>query len=141
MCVGPLRAGKLCLPNGKVRVRDFISGQSAFGSMVTEAMDDLDSARKARLSALKTPVSVHLVGIKAKLCARDWGAFGYGDRRSLAGEAAFTFELGTAQQGSPVVTKHEVALKLKGAEALPPSEILQAALNQLLATFADEARP
>jgi hypothetical protein len=137
--VGPLRAGKLCFPNGKLRVRDFVSGQSAFGVMVTEAVDGLESNRKARLLASKTPVSIHLTEIKAKLCARDWGAFGYGDRRSLAGEAAFTFELGTVRQGSPVVTKHEVALKLKGAEALPPPEILQAALVQLLNTVAAES--
>ncbi len=139
--VGPLRAGKLCLPNGKVRVRDFVSGQSAFGVMVTEAMDDLDSDRRTRLSALKTPLSVHLVGIKAKLCARDWGAFGFGDRRALAGEAAFTFELGVTRQGAAPATRHEIPLKLKGADALPPPDILHLALVQLLSEAADDARP
>jgi hypothetical protein len=139
--VGPLRAGKLCLPNGKVRVRDFVSGQSAFGVMVKEALDGLDSDRRTHLSALNAPVSVHLVGIKAKLCARDWGAFGFGDRRALAGEAAFTFELGTTHQGAAPATRHEVSLKLKGADALPPPDILHLALVQLLSEAADDARP
>lgn len=138
---GPLRAGKLCFPNGKVRVRDFVSGQRAFGVMVTEAVDGLNSDHKARLSALKSPVSVHLVGITAKLCAKNWGGLGFGDKRSLAGEAAFAFEVGMVRNDATVLTKHQVTLKLKGAEALPPPEILHSALVQLLADVADHPRP
>jgi hypothetical protein len=136
--VGPLRAGKLCLPNGKVRVRDFVSSQSAFAAMVTDALAALAADRKARLSALGPPVSVHLVGISAKLCAKEWGAFAFGDRKSLSGDAAFAFEWGAARLGAVSLTRHQVVLKLKGGQALPPPEILNAAVTQLLTEIADQ---
>ncbi len=131
--VGPLRAGKLCLPNGKVRVRDFVASQSAFAAMVTDAADSRPADRNARPSTKSPPVAVRLVGITAKLCAKDWGAFSFGDRRSLSGDAAFTFEVGSGGVGADSAVTHQIVLKLKGSQALPPADILNAALIQLLA--------
>jgi hypothetical protein len=138
MAVGSLRAGKLCLPHGKMRVRDFVSGQSAFGVMLSQAVAGLNTERQTRLSNLSPPVSVHLVGISAKLCAKDWGAFGLGDRNSLAGDAAFTFEFSMYRNVARATVQHQVALKLKANDALPPAEILNNALTKLLTRIADD---
>ena len=135
--VGSLRAGKLCLPHGKMRVRDFVSGQSAFGLMLSQAVAELNSERQTQLSILSPLVSVHLVGISAKLCAKNWGVFGLGDRSSLAGDAAFTFEFSINRNGERAIAQHQVALKLKANDAQPPAEILNNALSELLTKIAD----
>lgn len=129
---GARRAGLMCLPNATLRVRDFVFGGSDFNGIVSAALAAAQPAAAALVSD-GTTVSIKLVSIDAKLCARNWGVFGRGDRVSLSGKARVTFDWTvTGAAGS----KHEtsdVAVEIARSDPAPPDQILRKAVDRLLA--------
>ena len=129
---GAKRAGLMCLPNGNLRVRDFVYGETDFNGIVSEALAAAQPAAAA-LVADGTTLSLKLVSIDAKLCARAWGVFWHGDRVSLSGKASMTFDwVMTDMAGS----RHEtssVALEIARADAATTDQILRRAVDRLLA--------
>lgn len=128
---GKRRAGLLCLPNGKLRVRDFASSAIAFRATVAQALDDRKSAYPA-LVANGTALSVSLVLINANLCARSWGAFGRGDRISLSGTTSVTFEWTFKRALVEHHATEQVTLIVPHDDAVAPEEILLRAVGQLV---------
>lgn len=80
------KAGMLCLPNGSLRLRDFMPSAEA-------AQAELVAAHP-----LAEELTVTLSGMGGKLCARDYGMFGLGKRQSFTGEVSFRFEWTAAGQ-------------------------------------------
>ncbi|MFM9934950.1 MAG: hypothetical protein ACKVOL_01990, partial [Novosphingobium sp.] len=128
---GQRRAGLLCMPNGGMKVRDFVSSNFAFKSIVDQALQDM-KPKAAVLVADGTTLTISLKGIKAKLCARSWGAFGKGDRVSLTGTATVTFDWSVVRPSREHHATAEVTLDVAHADAAAPEEILRQTVNRLL---------
>lgn len=126
--VGPVRAGLMCLPNSKLRGRDFVRSQKDLTLLVQQVASEQE-ADGHRLN----DVEINFKGLSVKLCAKSWGVFGTGDRQDLSGEANFVFDW---SGGSPPVTgPRTVRLEIKvgKGEAMPSNDIMREAVNQLLA--------
>ncbi|MGB3929099.1 MAG: hypothetical protein WBL20_09055 [Sphingobium sp.] len=122
--VGPVRAGKLCLPNGKLTGSDFVTSPRDLQLLIEEVLAAKQSDERVK------PVSeVRLTALQVKLCARSWGAFGIGRRPNLAGESRFSFELvGPDGTTTPV----PVIITLDGKSAMTPDRIAHEAIRRLL---------
>lgn len=139
--VGPVRAGKLCLPKGQLRGRDFVADQHEFGLIVRQGIDALAPEARARLGAGSDPVvNLRLSAIDVKLCAKSWGAFGFGDTKSLSGNARFVFAWSSLEGIGP---EHEVEVRLQPQkrDALTPPAMLRGAVAQALERIASEQAP
>lgn len=122
--VGPVRAGKLCLPNGKLKGSDFLTSPRDLQLLIEEVLAARPTDERVR------PVSeVRLTALQVKLCARSWGAFGIGRRPNLAGESRFSFEL-VGPDGT--MTPVPVTITLDGKSAMTPGQIVQEAVRRLL---------
>ncbi len=75
---------------------------------------------------------VILTAVDANLCARGYGAFGMGDRRSLSGRASFTFRLQwqDGQQRPP--TLRTVSIERSKKEAIPADQYLALAMQEVV---------
>lgn len=136
---GPRRAGALCFPHGAFKVRNFAANDAAFRTIVERALRN----RKAALPALVangTTLTISLKAIKANLCARGWGAFGQGDRVSLSGNAAVTFDW--AFDAMPLARRAttEVVVEASHEEGATPEEILRRAVNLVLDVIAEGSK-
>ncbi len=129
---GARRAGLLCMPNGSLRVRDFVSGESEFQGVVRDALAAAQPAAAALVSD-GTTLTIRLMAIDAKLCARAWGAFGRGDRVSLSGKAAFTFDWAVADKVGSRGDTSQVSFEVARTEAATADQILRSAVDRLLA--------
>lgn len=130
--VGVVSAGSVCFPAGKLVGSDFVDGKREFSDLLHVALADLESTKRSRLpGTLKSKFMVNLTGIKTKLCARSYGIWGMGDRKSLSGDAQFTFEWkvqlgsGNIQSGMRIINLH-----LKKDEALKVKPIFRMAVGQ-----------
>jgi len=114
-------AGLACFPNGKLRLRDFTASPLV-------ARDTLSAALVQGEAGHPSVVSVTLLGMEGKLCARDYGVFGRGDRQSLSG--AVTFRFGWTQDGG---ASHTASIRVESdrREAIPPAELFDRALADL----------
>lgn len=126
---GVVSAGLACFPSGRLRIADFVRSESAFRDAVRDAFSGDPNA--PRLNG-KATISVALKSIDARLCARGYGVFGMGDRRSMSGESKFAFDW-TYQpnEGDLKMGSTQVIIKLKKSEAQPVDAILMLALARL----------
>lgn len=134
--VGTRAAGLLCLPSGRLVLEDFVPDQDAFKEQV-----DREIALKRPLFTQPFAISsVVLVRIESKLCAKDYGVFGTGNKRTLYGSAKFSFEHtavrnGSLQKGLSVI---EVVTQSKDGLTLP--EITSRAIKLVSTKLLEEAR-
>lgn len=129
---GQARAGKLCFPNGKLHVSDFVRSQQAFRQLVDDKnQEDSRSASSNTDSSVQTEIS--LTFVKASLCAKNWGAFGMGDRRRLSGKVAFNFTLTTTASNEPSLPTHrQIELHTDGNEGRSTEDYLDNAISILI---------
>ena len=128
---GQRRAGLVCMPNGGFHIRDFISGESAFHELVDQVLNEAKT-KAAPLLANRTVLSISLISINSKLCARSWGVFGQGDRVSLTGTARMTFDWLVARSGSTRRENTEIVLDVARSDAASTDQILRMATERLL---------
>lgn len=122
--VGPVRAGKLCLPNGKLKGSDFVTSPRDLQLLIEEVL-----AAKQDNQRVRSALEVRLAAMQVKLCARSWGAFGIGRRPNLAGESRFSFEIvGPGGSKTPV----PITITLDGKSAMTPDQIAREAVRRLL---------
>lgn len=129
---GQARAGKLCFPNGKLHISDFVRSQQAFRQLV----DDENQERSG--SAASNPqtsdqTEISLTSVKASLCAKNWGAFGMGDRRSLSGKVTFNFTLATpAPNDAPRIVPRQIELRADSNQGRSTEDFLSQAIRILI---------
>ena len=88
---GIVSGGLACFPSGRLHISDFVRSEGEFRELVNEAFQaDQNSPRGSIID--RTQVSISLKAVNAKLCARGYGVFGMGDRRSLSGNSKFVFD-------------------------------------------------
>lgn len=132
--VGIVGAGLACLPAAKLVGSDFVDDKGEFADLLRSALANLEVAKRSKLpGALNSRLQIGLTGMKTKLCARSYGIWGMGDRKSLSGNAQFTFEWkvrlesGNIQSGMRIVN-----LQLKKNEAMQPKPIFRMAIEQFV---------
>lgn len=77
-------------------------------------------------------LAIDLKSIDAKLCAKGYGMFGTGDRRSMSGEVRFAFDWTlTPATGNLRTGRMLVTVKLKKSEGQPVEAVLPLALGML----------
>lgn len=133
---GTAKAGMLCMPNGRFRVADFVVSDSEFSARAREALLPRADAAKREKSAAIERLRITLDRIDASLCARKYGAFGLGDRRSLSGQIEFEFSwsvTGGATARHEIVRLEVPKNRAKAAEALLPDAL--AVLADRIAAF------
>ena len=135
--VGALRAGLLCMPNGGLRLGDFVEDDVKFGVMVNEVLAE---AAGDRVAAEGSPVSIDLKNAKVKLCAKAWGVFGRGDTKSLSGDVSFGFDWTLASRRKPDSGSSTIAFTIPAKAALAPPMILKEALRRLLVAIEAQSR-
>ena len=129
--IGPLRAGKLCLPKGRVAAADMISDARQFDLVVRQALDEQPQVQQATLGSGAAPkIEIHLKSVAVRLCASSWGLFGTGDTKSLGGKADFTFTW--KKDGQSVLAVETIPLEVSAKERLTAPAILRKAVNTLL---------
>jgi hypothetical protein len=127
--VGPVRAGLLCMPNGKLRGRDFLRSHKDFPLLIQRALSERQADRSlADIGDLKVDWQM----LRVKLCARSWGVFGTGDRKALSGQAEFTFAWSSDRDSATAKTIARVIIERDKDDAIPAEEIMDEALNRLL---------
>lgn len=128
---GTAKAGMLCLPSGGFRVADFVASDVEFANQAREAF--LSNGARATTAAQPEAdgLRIRLDRIEASLCARKYGAFGLGDKRSLSGQVEFEFSWTVT---GDLIARHEIVRlavpKTKGKPA-------EAFLQDALAVFAE----
>lgn len=137
---GVLSAGTLCLPKGKSHVSDFVTSEVEFRRFAADAY--LEVVQGAAGDSAKN-LEVKLTGIEAKLCAKGYGMFGLGDRRSHSGKANFTFETTLLRSDGNLLTSRKlILLKIDGKNPQPLSALLPQALKDLFSELrSDLAKP
>ncbi|WP_311267425.1 hypothetical protein [Sphingobium sp. WCS2017Hpa-17] len=134
--VGPVRAGLLCMPNGKLRGRDFLRSQRDFSLLIQRALSERQADPSlARLGDLQ----VDLQRMRVKLCARSWGVFGTGDRKALSGQAEFTFAWSSNRDSAATKSIARIIIERNKDDAIPTEEIMEQALNRLLDQIAQSS--
>lgn len=128
---GQARAGKLCFPNGKLHISDFIRSQQAFRQLVDdENQERSGSAGSNPQTSDQTEIS--LASAKASLCAKNWGAFGMGNRRSLSGKVTFNFTLTTpTPNDAPRIVPRQIELHADSNEGRSTEGFLAEAIRIL----------
>lgn len=130
---GKRRAGMLCLPNGKLRVRDFVPSDGDLQLVADRALKYF-GPKAAPLIADGVVFEIRLKSINANLCAHSWGVFGLGDRKDLSGKATFTFAWTLTRPQRPREATSDVLLDLHGDDAATPVEIMEMAVERMLDT-------
>ncbi len=91
--VGGVSAGWACLPSGRLHARDFVDDDADMADIINSLMTE--KAENRRMEAVEasaySSLRIDLVQIKAKLCAKSYGVFGLGDKKSMSGKSQFTF--------------------------------------------------
>lgn len=132
--VGMASAGLACFPSGRLRLREFVGSVSEFQRLPEDTIkNNLNASRPIMNMSLQT---LTLKSMRAKLCARKYGALGFGDRNSMTGEAKFVFEwvrINSVRQQS--VGTSEITVKLSKREATVIDAIFPIALVRLLDQF------
>lgn len=116
-------AGLACLPNGKLRLRDFAPSPLLARDMLAETLGKAEAEGRAA-----SRLSVTLQGLEGKLCARDYGVFGRGDRQSLSGVVTFNFAW-TRGEGAVRQAAVRVEARRHGGET--PGDLFGRALDEL----------
>lgn len=128
---GILSGGLVCIPSGRLHVSDFVRSEAEFRSLVDEALQ-ADQNLSQGVTLDRPRISITLKAVNAKLCARGYGVWGMGDRRSLSGKSKFLFDW-TYQVSTEVTLTgtNEISVDLKKADAQPVGSILPIALRLL----------
>lgn len=135
--VGSVRAGTLCLPKGSMSRAEIYLDEREFSGMLADAIER--QGLEGYSSDLHVPkiLKVELHNITVRLCAKNWGVFGLGDRESLSGNAQFYF----AWQGTESAAEMEhskVEINLTPHEAMPIKAIAMLAVEKLLKSIAEK---
>jgi len=131
---GKRRAGMLCLPNGKLRVRDFVTSDDELQLVAQRALRH-SGTKGAPLVADGVVFEIHLKSINANLCAHSWGFWGIGSNRSeLSGKATVTFAWTLTRPQRPREATSDVLLDLHGDDAATPVEIMEMAVERMVDT-------
>lgn len=127
---GILKAGLLCIPKGRARVADFVPSEAAYRRIFEDAAYDKGEASSL---AANWPT---LTRIDANLCAKGFGVFGMGDKRSMSGRVSFTFQFseGAGQVRAP--SMKTVLVDRTAREAIPTEQYLPLAIKSLVDTLA-----
>ena len=129
---GTAMAGLLCLPSGRLRIAHFVAGE---GDLLSQAQAAFAAADRPSLGGggqAPAKLSISLEGVEASLCARKYGTFGLGDRRSLSGRAEFRFSWSAIRAGENAPARTElVRLEVPKAQARPIEALLADALAVL----------
>ena len=130
--VGPLRAGRLCLPRAAVSGVDFVTDSGQFALLVRQALDVRATNGKKRLGdGASVKVDLTLTALSAKLCAKSWGVMGFGDTKSLSGVSNFTFMWRHAGEAAEPV-KLDVSVRTETKDGMTPPLILRRAIEVAL---------
>lgn len=129
---GQARAGKLCFPNGKLHISDFVRSQQAFRQLLDDEIQER-SGSAASNPQTSDQTEISLASVKASLCAKNWGAFGMGDRKSLSGKVAFNFTLTTpAPNEAPRIVPRQIELHADSNEGRSTEDFLSEAIRILI---------
>lgn len=130
--VGPLRAGQLCFPKGAAKGTDFVSDQGQFSLLVRDILDAHQaSAMHTSRSEGAPQIELHFTALAVKLCAKSWGAFGFGDTKTLTGKADFIFSwkpVGSIARTQPIA----ISLQLAGKDRMTAPLIMRRAVDRAL---------
>lgn len=126
---GSMKAGKLCLPSGVLRVSDFVASDRAFWSITEQAIHGNPNASDF---LKQSSIDLKLAAIDASLCAKNYGMFGLGDRRSFSGRATFKFTWRTAGVVSSAWNATTVDLKFGGKNSRRLEDLLPEAVNAVI---------
>lgn len=126
---GLMKAGKLCLPSGVLRVSDFVSSDRELRAITEQAIRENPNASKY---SEQSNVEIKLTAIDASLCAKSYGMFGLGDRRSLSGRTTFKFLWRTAGAASGAWNEKTVDLKFDGKNPRRLEDLVPEAVNAVV---------
>ncbi|OYW16664.1 MAG: hypothetical protein B7Z39_00345 [Novosphingobium sp. 12-64-8] len=131
---GKRRAGMLCFPNGKLRIRDFVPSDDDLQRVAARALRDYGH-KGAALTADGVTFEIRLKAINANLCAHSWGFWGIGSNRSeLSGKATITFAWSLTRPQRPREATSDVLLEMRRDDAATPVEIMEMAVQRMLDT-------
>lgn len=123
----------LCLPNGKLRVRDFVPSDGDLQLVTARALRNY-GPKGAPLVADGVVFEIRLKAINANLCAHSWGFWGIGSNRSeLSGKATVTFAWSLTRPQRPREATSDVLLEMRRDDATPV-EIMEMAVERMLDT-------
>lgn len=129
--VGPIRAGLICLPKGRARGHDFVSGDTEFSAILQDELSDSEEYRGKVAQYGRDGITIELRNIEVSLCARHWGVFGTGDTKSFDGRAQFLFRSYPRNSiGKQLETA--VALELQRDSPMGARAIFRTAIQSLL---------
>lgn len=81
---------------------------------------------------------VSLKAINAKMCAKNFGVFGLGDRRSHSGRATFLFEISSQDVGGQTVrVDRTIELQIDKSAPQPIIALLPIALEKLFEKYGE----
>ena len=126
---GSMKAGKLCFPSGVLRVFDFVSSDRELREITEQAVRaNLSASEGSNLPNLE----LKLTAIDASLCAKNYGMFGLGDRRSFSGRTTIKFMWRMAGTGSGAWNTKVVALKFGGKNPRRLEDLVPEAVNAVV---------
>ena len=128
---GQRRAGLLCMPNGSLHVRDFVATEADLRVIVDQALKG-QQPLAAALVANGTTLTISLTAIRAKLCARAWGAFGQGDHTALSGSIQVTFDWSVVTTAQTRHAAADIALDVAHDDAAVTAQILRRTVDRLI---------
>lgn len=132
--VGIRSTGLVCIPTSRLVLEDFVPDQEAFKERVAKELSLMNSA-----DAVHTTIkSIRLVKIEAKLCAKRYGVFGTGDKRSLSGKAVFTFDYVGTRNASVTSGLLHIDVEARPKDAMLEREFTVAAIRQLRMRFSSD---
>lgn len=130
--VGSLKAGKLCFPSSVLRVSDFVTSNRELRIIFEDAL--LSKARPVAGPGLKR-VEFAIAGIDARLCAKNFGMLGLGDRQALTGRTTIELMWRTAGKDPSQWTRKAVNLNFDGKNAVHLNEVVPRSVDAVILEF------
>lgn len=134
--IGRLRAGKLCLPNAPLFFNDVFVSKSRLNELGYLVFRDLADGR-FKSSVQKAGMSILLIDIDAKLCAKSWGFFGSSSRNQLSGSVRLVYQW--AQGSAPLAAAQTIDVEIPSDQARSKDAIARYTLEKLIAALAKQA--
>ncbi|MBX9885326.1 MAG: hypothetical protein K2X68_10175 [Novosphingobium sp.] len=134
--IGRLRAGKPCLPNKTLYFDEIFVSKSRLNELGYLVFRDLADG-KFKSSVQRTGLSILLVDVDAKLCAKSWGFFGSGARNQLSGSVRLVYQW--AQGSAPLAAAQTIDVEIPSDQARSKDTIARYALETAIAALAKQA--
>ncbi|MGH6785669.1 MAG: hypothetical protein ACREBO_02475 [Novosphingobium sp.] len=133
-------AGLLCLPKGVLQIGDFVESNRDFQRRLEIAIERRNGAVAfVPTAGLGSELTVRLVELESKLCAKSWGVFGLGNTKALSGKVRLVFAWTMHSGSPPISTDTEVIeLHIGKKNAATPAALFDQALEVLVERVRDQ---